>query len=818
MHYSCHRLLIWFSRLWGIFALLLCIQFTSTIVAGAETGSPPSLQLIGPEVVAVGQPFTMTVRLARSSETTVAAFETALRFDTTAVHVRSVNLAPTMAGHHLLPLGPVEMADGVAFGAYRCFEGECAIDATEGATTEGVVLAAVTLVGDKAGSMELLLDHLLVVDNSGAPLPLPEEALSLTIQVGDAGRKLYPSPPAPARAAQQPATPAAPDATGDGVVDGRDLTEVVLAWAFTRAQGSSCPIDSNHLPDLNGDGCIDILDLQPITAATGAAMNVSQESAPAPAATNQTWSVNTVADDADKTPGDGVCATATGECSLRAAIVEANAHSGPDTIHFAIPGDGIHTIQLTSPLPTLNDLTGGTTIDAYTQPGAAANSDPHTSNAVILVQIRGSGYNDFNGLNITSPGNVVRGLAFFELYQSIHLYGPDAHDNLIAGNFIGSDALATSFSATDTGLGSGVQVEQGAANNRIGSPAVADRNVISGNGGKGVALFHAGTNENIISNNIIGLTPAGTARLPNFRHGVDLNFGAAQNVIGGANAEERNVISGNGWSGIELSHGAQTTANVVIGNFIGANFLGTGAAGYTGNRSFGVRLEDGASANKVIANVIGSNAAGGVEIGDVNTSRNEVSDNRIGISLNGSAIPNSDFGVRLNEGATHTIIGPNNLIVNNGVGVLVLGQETQFNTITQNSIYANSTLGIDLEPVGVNGSMAGRVSGANQRRAAPTLAGLIQGTVTGSACISCTVELFRDTAGISASAQGKIYVGSLSVTPSGAFTATISSILQGEYVTATATDASGNTSEFSLPLRASEQVGNVIYLLGIKRQ
>ena len=44
------------------------------------------------------------------------------------------------------------------------------------------------------------------------------------------------------------------------------------------------------------------------------------------------FSVNSVTDGVDTTPGDGICATAAGTCSLRAAIQESNALMGPDTI------------------------------------------------------------------------------------------------------------------------------------------------------------------------------------------------------------------------------------------------------------------------------------------------------------------------------------------------------------------------------------------------------------------------------------------------------------------------------------------------------
>src|SRR5215207_2642842 len=94
-----------------------------------------------------------------------------------------------------------------------------------------------------------------------------------------------------------------------------------------------------------------------------------------------TLTVNSTADDYDDWAGNGICATSTGACTLRAAIQEANKHSGPDTIAFDIPGSNVQTIQLQSTLPNLNDTTGPTTIDGYTQPGSAPNTDPLVSNA-----------------------------------------------------------------------------------------------------------------------------------------------------------------------------------------------------------------------------------------------------------------------------------------------------------------------------------------------------------------------------------------------------------------------------------------------------
>ena len=91
--------------------------------------------------------------------------------------------------------------------------------------------------------------------------------------------------------------------------------------------------------------------------------------------------VDTTADTVDAIAGDTVCADAGGECSLRAAIEEANASAGADTISFDIPvsdpgydaGTEAFTIQPSSQLPAVTDPV---VIDGYTQPGASANTNP----------------------------------------------------------------------------------------------------------------------------------------------------------------------------------------------------------------------------------------------------------------------------------------------------------------------------------------------------------------------------------------------------------------------------------------------------------
>jgi hypothetical protein len=197
----------------------------------------------------------------------------------------------------------------------------------------------------------------------------------------------------------------------------------------------------------------------------------------------------------------------------------------------------------------------------------------------------------------------------------------------------------------------------------------------------------------------------------------------------------------------------------------------------------------------VAGNVIGNNGLGGVNIDGFETGfypiGNQVTNNRIGIALNGTPIPNAHFGVQAADHSYQSKIGPDNIIAYNPIGIRIAGADTDFNTITRNAIYGNTGLGIDLDPLG-----------ANQQLNAPEIVSATPSLVSGSACVTCTVEIFRAAGGAGAYGQGQIFAGSAMAGAGGMFSVTVSGIAVGDYVTATATDALGNTSEFALNVRA----------------
>jgi CSLREA domain-containing protein len=178
-----------------------------------------------------------------------------------------------------------------------------------------------------------------------------------------------------------------------------------------------------------------------------------------------TFVVDSTGDEPDNNLADNLCHTAADTCTLRAAIQQANAISGADTIDFNIPGIGVHTITPAIALPIITDPV---TIDGYSQPGASLNTQATGDDAVLLIELAGNDVSGgVSGLFITAGSSTVRGLVINRWLNSaidIRTNG----NNTIVGNFIGTDATgaAASFSPS-LNNGSGVSILS-ASDNSIG--------------------------------------------------------------------------------------------------------------------------------------------------------------------------------------------------------------------------------------------------------------------------------------------------------------------------------------------------------------
>jgi hypothetical protein len=309
----------------------------------------------------------------------------------------------------------------------------------------------------------------------------------------------------------------------------------------------------------------------------------------------------------------------------------------------------------------------------------------------------------------------------------------------------------------------------------------------------------------------------------------------------------RNFNQGNG-TGIIVDGGDN---NTLADNYITANTNNSGANGaihfynatdantitgntIVGNFSDGLNIPGGAD-NLVTNNMSSNNGQDGFVLGGTRmTFNNNTAQN------NGPAVSNA-CGIELNAGLTNSVIagnvssgngfqggicligtpsgnntiGPNNTINSNaGAGISSPLAASVNNHFTQNIIFANGDLGIDLGTSGVTLNDSGDGdAGSNGLMNFPVIytATISSGNVTiaGEARPGAVVEFFTSDSDSSGYGEGSTFIGSNTVggaipgavDPSAlqfTFIFPAGSLVVGNQITATASDSAGNTSEFSL--------------------
>jgi len=226
--------------------------------------------------------------------------------------------------------------------------------------------------------------------------------------------------------------------------------------------------------------------------------------------------------------------------------------------------------------------------------GTKANGTEALGNGGSGVEIVDGSFNTIGGLTAEAR-NTISGNG-----TNVQLVSGTAHDNVVWGNYIGTDANGT---VALGGAGSGVEVFASAHNNQIGGSTAQGRNVISGNGGRGVLILDTGTTGNLVDNNYIGLDATGTAKLANGVYGVQIQ-GAGANTVRG------NAITGNA-GGVVIGGAGVTTA----GQVIDSNAMGTNASGATvlGQLGAGVAISN-SSGSSIISNIIAGHTDVGILI------------------------------------------------------------------------------------------------------------------------------------------------------------------------------------------------------------
>ena len=525
-------------------------------------------------------------------------------------------------------------------------------------------------------------------------------------------------------------------------------------------------------------------------------------------------------------------------------------------------------IQLQSALPT---ITSPVFINGRSQPGAKANDQANDDDAVLRVELNGRGPSpvNANGLTIAGGNSTVRGLVIngFLNHSAILLQG--AGGDRVQGNFIGTDVSGTrapyglpnfgTFGVSTSDLHVGVEVDEsyGFQHDSIGTDSgdfvtgLGERNVISA-AAAGVAFYGprwlgpdpfnsvgspsqypAAQTNNVVAGNFIGTDVHGTTALGNWV-GVTWLLGAHDDLVGtnadGLNdAGERNIISGNQFG---VAPGGGTTLasyrGTVAGNWIGTDVNG----GPLGNLWGGVGESIGSQSDRI----------GGPLPGQGNT-----------IAYNGHPSPSL-----ANDIASHGTP----LASAAGVWIPTFRSTPVDITVQGNSIYGNAGLGIDLggsfappQPDGVTLNDSAGHTGPNRYQDFPVLSSAFAGptpVVTGTlnlqgegglaASTTFTLDFYASpSADPTNYGQGQYYLGSARVStdangsissspdgsavistarngtpvftvPLGAGTLPDGTLPAGWVISATATDASGDTSEFSqdIPVTKDSTITGVV--------
>ncbi|MCH7480947.1 MAG: right-handed parallel beta-helix repeat-containing protein, partial [Chloroflexi bacterium] len=387
------------------------------------------------------------------------------------------------------------------------------------------------------------------------------------------------------------------------------------------------------------------------------------------------FTVNDNGDDGDFLL-NGICETATdnGVCTLRAAIEEANSEIGIDTIQFDLNGPPYIIVVGAAGLPEIDE---GVIIDGTSQSGYSGSP---------IVQLDGAAVAG-DGLKITGGNSTVKGLVIRDFGgDGIELSGSNG-SNVITNNYIGTILDGSSDAGNDVGI----RIND-SGSNVIGGSTAADRNVISGNA-VGIIIEGVDSIANSVTGNYIGTNSTGLSAVGNTGDGVRVT-GAGNTVIGGTTAGVRNIISGNGGDGVQVT-GSLSANSTIAGNYIGTDVTGLvdlGNSGYGVRLATTTNITVGGSSSSS-RNIISGNGSSGVLL-DGNADGNFVRGNYIGLNKDGDAgLGNTSQGIHINNADNNTIggstFGQRNVISDNGANGINIINGAAGNTISGNRIGTN---------------------------------------------------------------------------------------------------------------------------------
>lgn len=313
-----------------------------------------------------------------------------------------------------------------------------------------------------------------------------------------------------------------------------------------------------------------------------------------------------------------------GAGSLAAAVDFANADPAPNTIRFNIPGTLCPRRILRSSALTITD---GVTIDGYSQPGSVLPGSASVFDGEPCILLDGAnatheGIRTGSALNANNESITIKGLAFEDFTTAVSLDHSGNH--VLQGNQFGGSI---------------------------------------------------GRSTSVLAENFVAIYVAGDG----------------STLIGGLSTTQGNLITGSTVAGVRIF----SDDNSVVGNQIG--YDGSGISSSLANNRAGIFI---ASANNlIVSNRIGGNETDGITLFDENANGNEIRNNTIGSRL---TVPgNGESGIKVWTGANRNQIGPDNEVTRNATGIEITTGAKGRNRISRNSIFSNTGLGLDIAAPGV---------------------------------------------------------------------------------------------------------------------
>lgn len=397
-----------------------------------------------------------------------------------------------------------------------------------------------------------------------------------------------------------------------------------------------------------------------------------------------TFVVDSTADDADFSIGDGFCDTndsvGDGPCTLRAAIEESNSLAGADNIHFNIPGTAPFEILTSSLLPTITSTInidgmtqgGNCTTDAFSTPVVIVSADPLTYDTKLIFStgaenstLKGMKF-DSAHVNIENTSDITLTCNWFDgtsIDERDNLYILNSSNIMVGGANGVNNYRNYFFNATRNGISIENSNFVSVWGNSIGLYETQTTQTAAGNENAGVWV--TGTSSNI---------DIGYGSLPNSQCTQGCNIISSnlygvlfQNITGTTLTVGGNIFGfgrvaladfGNG-TGIEFNGDVHVTYNKIVASdtaisasgsdwSIQSNWIGDVTLGNIRGIELGSLLQN----TQIDSNVIMGNSLGISLLGEDNENFGplDITDNIIGLEADGYTPAGNNTGISFTTG------------------------------------------------------------------------------------------------------------------------------------------------------------------------